>query len=495
MLILIALFCSAGCAQPPVEIVAPTNLNEQLQTLGVAPYVSPTPSPQEPTPPAEVATSSPAFCPKPYLEVETQRPEYDLSVYLGIEQHAGHVEETIIYPNMTGELLSGILLAVEPNQQPGVFSISTVSIAGEQIDGYLLEGGILEVPLQNPLPDGCQAELSITFHLDFPEQAGIFGYTEDQLVMTNWYPFVPPYQPGSGWVIHPPGLYAEHLVYPSANFSVTLEIADPAENILVAAAAPAVEEAGKYHFELLGARTFSMAVLTDYSLRTQNLNGIEISVYSRRATIREVEAALGAASAALQVFEGVYGPYSIESLTIAQLEMYDGMEYDGIFFLGEEVFSSFNYSSANMLIYLVVHETAHNWWFSQVGNDQALEPWLDEALSTYSEVLFYEIAYPELVDWWWEFRIEEYDPLGIVDASIYDYVIYEDYRRAVYLNGAEFLQALREQIGDEVFFALLRSYLEQGRYQLLTTEDFFRLLEEDLGEDASALRQEYFGKQ
>jgi len=47
----------------------------------------------------------------------------------------------------------------------------------------------------------------------------------------------------------------------------------------------------------------------------------------------------------------------------------------------------------NNLIDIGVHETAHQWWFASVGNNQALEPWLDEALATYSERLFYEKNY------------------------------------------------------------------------------------------------------
>jgi hypothetical protein len=32
---------------------------------------------------------------------------------------------------------------------------------------------------------------------------------------------------------------------------------------------------------------------------------------------------------------------------------------------------------------VVDHETAHQWFYSLVGNDQALDPWLDEALATW----------------------------------------------------------------------------------------------------------------
>lgn len=86
-----------------------------------------------------------------------------------------------------------------------------------------------------------------------------------------------------------------------------------------------------------------------------------------------------------------------------------------------------------------------------MGNDQALEPWLDEALATYSELLFYEADYPEHVDWRWNFRVNRFQPAGWIDRTIYDFQAFRRYVDAVYLRGAQFLQTVREQVGDEVF--------------------------------------------
>ncbi|MCG4735065.1 M1 family peptidase, partial [Casaltella massiliensis] len=33
------------------------------------------------------------------------------------------------------------------------------------------------------------------------------------------------------------------------------------------------------------------------------------------------------------------------------------------------------------------------WWYSVVGNDEVNEPWLDEALTEYSTVLYFEKKY------------------------------------------------------------------------------------------------------
>jgi len=59
-------------------------------------------------------------------------------------------------------------------------------------------------------------------------------------------------------------------------------------------------------------------------------------------------------------------------------------------------------------------------WYGLIGNDQANEPWLDEALSTYSELLFMR-GISQLATWWRENRIDFHEPQGWVDSTIYEF--------------------------------------------------------------------------
>ena len=66
------------------------------------------------------------------------------------------------------------------------------------------------------------------------------------------------------------------------------------------------------------------------------------------------------------------------------------MEYPTLVMIDQ---SLYNEKDKFLLEYVIAHETAHQWWYSVIGNDEISEPWLDEALTEYSTVLYFEEKY------------------------------------------------------------------------------------------------------
>jgi aminopeptidase N len=85
-----------------------------------------------------------------------------------------------------------------------------------------------------------------------------------------------------------------------------------------------------------------------------------------------------------------------------------------------------------------------------------------------------------------------YDPTGWVDGSIYDFNLFLPYRNAIYLNGANFLQDLRAEIGDETFFAFLKDYASREAYHIATGDDFFAILRDHSSKNLDNLLAKYF---
>jgi len=149
------------------------------------------------------------------------------------------------------------------------------------------------------------------------------------------------------------------------------------------------------------------------------------------------------------------------------------MEYSGASYVGYGYYAEYDGTPNNLLTLISAHEVSHQWWHTLVGNDQAAEPWLDEALATYSELPFLEAHHPASVPWWWAFRIDWFAPAGPVDSTIYDYGDFRGYVDAVYLRGAQMLHAMRAELGDDAFWAFLRAYALSRRGHIAHGPDFW----------------------
>jgi aminopeptidase N len=198
------------------------------------------------------------------------------------------------------------------------------------------------------------------------------------------------------------------------------------------------------------------------------------------------------ATQAVGLFEPKFAPYPYPVLNVVELDYNDGQENDGLIFLSSAFFDQFGGGVKNNMTTIGVHEIAHNWWFGLVGNDQAMEPWLDEALSLYSERIFYEYTNPDLLDWWWQFRVNYFGPNGWVDMSVYDPDSFRTYTNGVYLNGATFMEDLRVRMGDDNFYRFIKDYAGQMSYRRATGSDFFAIARQHTSADLSDLIAAYF---
>lgn len=135
---------------------------------------------------------------------------------------------------------------------------------------------------------------------------------------------------------------------------------------------------------------------------------------------------------------------------------------------------------------LVVHELAHQWFGDDVAVERWSDIWLNEGFATYMEWRWAETHggpsaarqlrgsyrdYPASDDFW---TVPIGDPGAprVFDGAVYD-------------RGAMTLQALRNRVGDDVFWKILRSWLREQRGGNGTTEEFEALAARVSGQDLS----------
>ncbi len=355
------------------------------------------------------------------------------------------------------------------------------------------------IPLENPLLPGDIIEVEHSFELYMPNREGTFGQTGRQLNLAYWFPYIPPIDEAGNWMVREIALVnsqivGEHLVFEASDFDVSIQFTDRRENMKIAAPALASEQEGIIQYDLDLARTFTLSISDIYTITEREINGVKIRSYAFPTEASAGEAAADIAVDAVALYSELFGPLPRNLISVVEADFLHGMEFDGLILLSRGFYMFYNGTPETNLTIITPHEISHQWFFSLVGNDQALEPWLDESLATYSEALFYETYYPELVPWWWENRIDGHQPSGFVDNTIYLEQGYQAYRNSVYLNGAHFIQDLRETIGDEAFFNFLRAYIQQYRYEIARGEDFWSLLLEHTNADLIPIAEEYFSE-
>lgn len=445
------------------------------------------------TAPTEVPLSTPSVEKLP-------RSSYTLTAVLNYAQHHLVVDEQIHYINPSPEPLTELLLMIEPLNYPGTFQLNSINWGDDGLaENYTIEGAQLSLALPQPLNPGASLDLSISYELFLPSPVQSpetrpvpFGYTNRQTNLVDWYPFVPPYIPGKGWQANTPGFFGEHLVYGMADFDVAIQISDNRQDLMIAASAPVELDGDWYRYQHQNARNFAWSVSHEFEVHTTTVGSVTIHSYFFPFHAEAGEAVLETTAEAISLYNEIFGIYPRTMLSVVEADFLDGMEYDGIYFLSNGFYNLYQGSPGEYLITIAAHETAHQWFYALVGNDQAFEPWLDEALCTYSERLYYEAYHPEALEWWWNYRIHFYEPRGWVDGSIYNPEGYRAYRDAIYLNGALFLEDLRNSIGNDTFFQFLADYIERQKAKNASGDDFFAILSEHTATDITPLLDKYF---
>lgn len=416
------------------------------------------------------------------------------------------VAQRIEFLNREDAALDHIVLDVQANQWQDSFLLQKLAVNGQSTP-YEINLNRLRIDLAEPLESGCWLEISLRFQLRADEirdglrsYRGFFGYSRRQLNLGHFLPTVAARLRGD-WRIHAPAGIGEQIVNDVADWAVDLTVENAAESLQLAAPG-AVTKIGDraWTIRLPQSRDLALSLSEEFVVAEQPLaDGRSLAVYSfadaqvnDRGLVMDGAAHTAREGAkALELFERRFGRYPYDRLVIVQGDFPDGMEFTGLVFVGSAWFYGFDGTEKNYLTLISVHEIAHQWWYARVGNDAALSPWLDEALATYSEYLYIEEYYPAEKNWWWYFRVAVYLPEGGVDSAVYEFNTPREYINAVYLRGAQMLQNLREDIGDENFFQLLRSYRMAGDGTIADSALFWGQLAPDQQRLTAATRNEF----
>jgi len=118
-----------------------------------------------------------------------------------------------------------------------------------------------------------------------------------------------------------------------------------------------------------------------------------------------------------------------------------------------------------------------------VGNDEHSSPWLDEGFANYSTQLY--LAHRLGNDYRINSLMKKYESLESTDhpieASVMNFTSWKEYNDVIYKKGALVLHRLRNAVGDENFFRIIRTYYQRYKLKNAHITDFLDVVEEVSG--------------
>jgi aminopeptidase N len=173
----------------------------------------------------------------------------------------------------------------------------------------------------------------------------------------------------------------------------------------------------------------------------------------------------GEIMATLERFFGPY-PFSAYVVVVTDDDLDDPIEAQGM-----AVFGANHVDGRRTHERLVAHELAHQWFGNSLTVADWRHIWLNEGFATYAEWLWSGVCGGPSAD---ALATQWYDRVAArpADVIVADPGIDRMFDTLVYKRGALTLHALRKRIGDESFFALLRSWVAEHRHGTVTDEQF-----------------------
>ncbi|MBR0190416.1 MAG: M1 family metallopeptidase [Clostridia bacterium] len=361
----------------------------------------------------------------------------------------------------------------------GETEIKAVRIDGEDVE-FTVGGedkNILYVPLKTEVFPNERATVEIEFKTILAKVIARTGVNADTVNLANFYPILCGIENGGFYecVYYANG---DPFFSEPADYTVTLT----RDKKYVAAASGALtseteaDEKITSRYAVNNARSFAFVLSDKFEVITDKVGDTEILYYGYGD--ENPEEILLTARQALTFFADKWGEYPYKTYSVVKTPFIQGgMEFTALSYVSDNLESA-------AFKEVTVHEAAHEWWQTVVGNNEIEHPFIDEGLAEYSVVLFYE-AHPEYgytrenliksAEQTYKVYCSVYNKIvGKVDTTmtraVPEYTSEYEYVNISYVKACIMYDYLRQTVGDTKFFAGLKRFYDENAFKTATPE-------------------------
>lgn len=356
----------------------------------------------------------------------------------------------------------------------GKITFDQVKVDGTPV-AFVIEGtdnDILSVPLGKELFGGESVTVQMDCEIVIANVKHRLGYTDATINLGNFYPVLCDVD-GGNYVCTPYCNVGDPFVSEVANYDVTMIVPKgyvaASSGVLVEATSDNTVDTLK--FSASAVRDFALVASKNFKKLTTDADGVQVNYYYYAD--KDAENTLKLACDTLKYFSSKISEYPYAQYSVCETEFcYGGMEYPCLSMVTS---GSSSYREA------VIHETAHQWFYGIVGNDQFNDAWMDEGLAEFLTMQYLDErgekpladgiraktkTYTTYVD----VLNRYYDRADTSYKCLADYKNDSEYVILTYVKGSLMFNTLYETMGKEKFFRALKNYYAAACYTIASPQ-------------------------
>ncbi|MGG4394549.1 M1 family metallopeptidase [Paenibacillus thiaminolyticus] len=480
-------------------------------TMLLAPLAAATASAAEGAKPGPIKSSSASTAGSSEQQASPQI-QYQIQAKLDTGKMMITGKQTVTYRNTSTDGLSEIVfrLFADANRsketQPQMFARSNEEIAKANPDKKSEDflGGIdiisvkdaatgralvtsnekqaLTVQLGKALATDEQVTLELEYKTKIPFGSQRLSYQEDIINGAHWFPVLSVYHEKThSWEKAPYSTNFETDYYEVADYQVSLDVPDKLQLAMPGQVTEQPAGTGRKMVAAKADRTrefvFFASEKFQKASKTKNGLTIEYLYYNDRndpAKTAVINKYIDRAFEALEFFGEKFGKYDYPEFRIVESHVQGvAVEFSRLIQMGL-IGPDRNPATDSVF----VHEIAHQWFHSIIGNNSETESFLDEGFADFAMCYFFESKGDKIngFDGIRSYAIPADLPINSVNDKAGDL-----WQLLFYKNGRLAIYELYRTVGEEKFDAFMKEYFKRNAYRNATVDGLLTTIEDQLG--------------
>lgn len=394
--------------------------------------------------------------------------------------------------------LSNVIKAYPNGKSYGNINIINAQIGSNDVEYFVCgeDENILQINLNEELYPNERVRIIINYTVKLANINHRLGYGENAINLCNFYPIACVYE-DDDFVCDLYNSNGDPFYSQVADYNVTLTY--PNKFTLASTGEFNTTNVNNdicANIEAKCVRDFAIVLSSNFKQKTSFYNEGRVNINYFYYNDKTPEQTLVLINKALCFFEEKIGKYPYNQISIVETNfVHGGMEYPNLVLISD------NIADYTVFQTVVVHELCHQWWYGVVGNNQYDYGWIDEGLTEFSTVYFFD-KHPEYqktmenliqsATYSYTTFMKVYtDVQGEVDTSmnrsLNEFNTEPEYVYNTYVKGMLMFSTIYEVVGEKNFSKALKHYYENNLYKVVTPQDVIKYFSSGTGKNLQNL--------